>query len=231
MRWRHPEFGLIPPCDFIPLAEETGLILPMGAWALREACKAAAIWPQHIGVTVNLSAVQFTGCDLYETVRDALRLSGISADRLELEITESVLLRDDAQIVTTLHKLRARGVRIALDDFGTAFASLSYLRSFPFDTIKIDRSFIRDLPQKTDCAAIMESITSLARKLHMSSVVEGVETADQLECAMDAGCDEVQGYYFNRPVPLTEIVEVLAREKPHKPSKRIRGRRRAVTLG
>ena len=231
MRWRHPKFGLIPPCDFIPLAEETGLILPMGSWALREACKAAAIWPQHIGVTVNLSAVQFTGCDLYETVRDALRLSGISADRLELEITESVLLRDDAQIVTTLHKLRARGVRIALDDFGNAFASLSYLRSFPFDTIKIDRSFIRDLPQKTDCAAIMESITSLARKLHMSSVVEGVETADQLECAMDAGCDEVQGYYFNRPVPLTEIVEVLAREKPHKPSKRIRGRRRAIALG
>jgi diguanylate cyclase (GGDEF)-like protein len=231
MRWRHPKFGLIPPCDFIPLAEETGLILPMGSWALCEACKAAAIWPQHIGVTVNLSAVQFTGCDLYETVRDALRLSGISANRLELEITESVLLRDDAQIVTTLHKLRARGVRIALDDFGTAFASLSYLRSFPFDTIKIDRSFIRDLPQKTDCAAIMESITSLARKLHMSSVVEGVETADQLECAMDAGCDEVQGYYFNRPVPLTEIVEVLAREKPYKPSKRIRGRRRAITLG
>jgi diguanylate cyclase (GGDEF)-like protein len=222
MRWRHPKFGLIPPCDFIPLAEETGLILPMGSWALREACKAAAVWPRHVGVTVNLSAVQFTGCDLYETVKDALRLSGLSADRLELEITESVLLRDDAQIVTTLHKLRACGVRIALDDFGTAFASLSYLRSFPFDTIKIDRSFVRDLPQNTDCAATMESITGLARKLRMSSVVEGVETAGQLECAMYAGCDEVQGYYFNRPVPLTEIADVLAREKPYKPGKRIR---------
>jgi diguanylate cyclase (GGDEF)-like protein len=222
MRWRHPKFGLIPPCDFIPLAEETGLILPMGSWALREACKVAVAWPRQVGVTVNLSPVQFTGGDLYETVQDALRLSGLSADRLELEITESVLLRDDAQIVATLHKLRAAGVLIALDDFGTAFASLSYLRSFPFDTIKIDRSFVRDLPHKSECAAILGSITGLARKLRMSSVVEGVETAGQLECAMDAGCDEVQGYYFNRPVPTAEIAEILAGEEPHKPGKRIR---------
>jgi EAL domain-containing protein (putative c-di-GMP-specific phosphodiesterase class I) len=210
MRWQHPQFGLIPPGDFIPLAEETGLIVPIGAWALREACHAAATWPQNIGVTVNLSPRQFLEPGLYDAVLDALHATGLSAARLELEITESVLLRDDPDIVATLHNLRSAGVRIALDDFGTAFASLSYLRSFPFDTIKIDKSFIRDLPNKPDCAAIVESIADLARKLNMSSVVEGVEALDQLAAAADAGADEVQGYYFNHPVPSSQISDVLA---------------------
>ena len=136
------------------MAEETGLILGIGEWALQQACEEAATWPEHIGVTVNLSAIQFSGSDLYKTVAAALSLSGLAPSRLELEITETVLLRDDASTLATLHALRKKGVRIALDDFGTAFASLGYLRSFPFDTIKIDRSFTRELPTRKDCGAL-----------------------------------------------------------------------------
>jgi len=210
MRWRHPQQGILPPCDFIPLAEDAGLIVAMGEWALHRACKDAATWPDSVGVTVNLSPSQFSGCDLYKTVDAALSLSGLPPQRLELEITESVLLQDDARTIAVLHKLRGAGVRIALDDFGTAFASLSYLRSFPFDTIKIDRSFVRDLPQRSDCAAIIEAIASLARRLDMRSVAEGVETIEQLTVVAGAGCDEVQGYLFNRPVPAAEIVNILS---------------------
>ena len=210
MRWHHPQLGLVPPSDFIPLAEETGLIVAMGEWALHQACKDAMTWPEEVGVTVNLSASQFCGSDLYKTVEAALNLSGLVPQRLELEITELVLLRDDFSTLTTLHRLRQKGVRIALDDFGTAFASLSYLRSFPFDTIKIDRSFVRDLPERADCAAIIEAVASLARKLDMRSVAEGVETREQLAAVTSSGCDEVQGYFFNRPVPASEISKVLA---------------------
>jgi EAL domain-containing protein (putative c-di-GMP-specific phosphodiesterase class I) len=212
MRWRHPQHGLVLPSEFIPLAEETGLIVPMGAWALQQACRDASTWPRHVGVTVNVSALQLTACNLHETVLAALRASGLPAGRLELEITESVLLRDDPEVVAVLHALRESGVRIALDDFGTAFASLSYLRSFPFDTIKIDRSFVRELPHNEDCGAIIESIAGLARRLRINSVVEGVETAAQLDRAVDAGCSEIQGFYFNRPVPAAEIVDVLSSE-------------------
>jgi EAL domain-containing protein (putative c-di-GMP-specific phosphodiesterase class I) len=212
MRWHHPHHGLIPPSDFIPLAEDAGLIVAMGEWALRTACQEAATWPHEIGVTVNLSASQFSGSDLYKTVEAALSLSGLAPQRLELEITESVLLRDDTSTVKTLHKLRDCGVRIALDDFGTAFASLSYLRSFPFDTIKIDRSFVRDLPQESDCTAIIEAVAGLARKLDMRSVAEGIETSQQLAMVTDIGCDEVQGYYFNRPVPAPQILKLLQRD-------------------
>jgi diguanylate cyclase (GGDEF)-like protein len=212
MRWCHPEFGLVAPRDFIPLAEETGLIVAMGEWALQEACKEAAKWPEKVGVTVNLSAAQFGGCDLYKTVKTALDLAGLAPHRLELEVTESVLLRDDEHTLTTLHKLREKGVRIALDDFGTAFASLSYLRSFPFNTLKIDRSFVRELPQRTDCAAIIEAVANLARKLGMRSVAEGIETDDQLAVVSLSGCDDVQGYYFNRPVPAKEIGQILRAE-------------------
>jgi EAL domain-containing protein (putative c-di-GMP-specific phosphodiesterase class I) len=167
-------------------------------------------WPEKVGVTVNLSASQFCGSDLYKTVEAALNISGLIPQRLELEITESVLLRDDSSTLTTLHRLRQKGVRIALDDFGTAFASLSYLRSFPFDTIKIDRSFVRDLPERADCVAIIEAVVSLARKLDMRSVAEGVETSEQLTAVTTSGCDEVQGYFFNRPMPASEISKVLA---------------------
>jgi EAL domain-containing protein (putative c-di-GMP-specific phosphodiesterase class I) len=209
MRWHHPEFGLISPSDFIPLAEETGLIIPIGQWALHQACKDAAAWPSDVGVTVNLSAAQFAQPGLDKTVEVALALPALPPARLELEITESVLLRDDPTTLSTLHKIRNMGVRIALDDFGTAFASLSYLRSFPFDTIKIDRSFVRDLPQRTDCAAIVEAMAGLARKLNMHSVAEGIETDAQLAAVANSGCDEAQGYFFNRPMPVRAINDIL----------------------
>ena len=152
MRWHHPQRGMVSPGDFIPLAEETGLIVEMGAWALQQACQEAATWPQHIKVTVNLSSVQFEQGDLFKAVSDALAISGLSPGRLELEITESLLLRDEARTHELLHKIRSLGVKFALDDFGTAYASLSYLRSFPFDKIKIDRTFIADLdrPNRKD---------------------------------------------------------------------------------
>jgi diguanylate cyclase (GGDEF)-like protein len=217
MRWHHPQLGLIPPGDFIPLAEESGLILSMGEWALQQACAEAVTWPTPIGVTVNLSAVQFRGSDVYKTVEAALAKSGLEPSRLELEITESVLMHDDADTLATLHKLREKDIRIALDDFGTAFASLGYLRSFPFDTIKIDRSFARDLPERRDCTAIIRSVASLAHALNMRSVAEGIETQEQLAIVTDMGCDEVQGYYFNRPIPAAELANVLAQHASVEP--------------
>ena len=211
MRWHHPERGTIAPGEFIPLAEETGLIVEMGAWALRQACKDATAWPNDIKVTVNLSSIQFEDGNLYEIVKDALGESGLNPHRLELEITESVLLRDEAAVHEVLHKLRDFGVQIALDDFGTAYASLSYLRSFPFDKIKIDRSFIRDLdsPQRSDCVAIIHAVAGLARQLQMGTVAEGVETRDHLNIVSMAGCD-VQGFYFSEPVPASEVQAVLS---------------------
>jgi diguanylate cyclase (GGDEF)-like protein len=209
MRWRHPSEGLIPPVEFIPLAEETGLIVAMGEWAIQQACKDAMAWPNRICVTVNLSPLQFSCADLFGTVSNALSRSRLRPDRLELEITESVLLRDDPSTLQTLHKLRALGVRIALDDFGTAFASLSYLRSFPFDTIKIDRSFVREVPQRADCTAIIEAMAGLAKKLQMLTVAEGIETQQQASAAETAGCDQLQGFLFSRPIPAAEVVVLL----------------------
>ena len=211
MRWHHPELGTIAPGEFIPLAEETGLIVEMGAWALKQACKDATNWPEDVKVTVNLSSVQFEDGNLLKVVTDALKETGLNPHRLELEITESVLLRDEATVHEVLHKLRDIGVQIALDDFGTAYASLSYLRSFPFDKIKIDRSFIRDLdgPQRSDCVAIIHAVAGLARQLQMGTVAEGVETLDHLDTVSVAGCD-VQGFYFSKPVPAREVQAVLA---------------------
>ena len=209
MRWRHPELGVIEPGDFIPFAEQSGLIVEMGKWALHQACGDAAKWPEQVKVTVNVSPIQFDG-DLYEVVKGALDASGLDPRRLELEITETVLLRDEAKVHTALHKLRELGVQIALDDFGTAYASLSYLRSFPFDTIKIDRSFMRDLddPQRPDSVAIINAVVALAKQLQMNTVAEGVETADHLRTVSMAGCD-VQGFYFSKPVPASEVPAVL----------------------
>jgi diguanylate cyclase (GGDEF)-like protein len=211
MRWHHPLLGIVPPSTFIPLAEQTGLIVEMGAWALKQACQEATTWPEHIKVTVNLSSAQFEQGDLYKDVKDALSFSGLSPDRLELEITESVLLRDDANTHKLLHKLRSLGVKFALDDFGTAYASLSYLRSFPFDKIKIDRTFIADLdnPKRKDCLAIINAVAGLAKQMQMSTVAEGVETLDQLDTVTLAGCEEVQGFYFSKPVPANEIKAVI----------------------
>jgi len=212
MRWHHPERGMLPPGDFIPLAEQTGLIVEIGAWALHRACHEAMSWPEHIKVTVNLSPTQFESGDLYRTVAHALAESGLSPSRLELEITEGLLLRDEAGTHEVLHKLRDLGVKIALDDFGTAYASLSYLRSFPFDKIKIDRSFITDLDMQksTDCVAIIHAVAGLAKRMQMSTVAEGVETLDHLNTVTIAGCEEVQGFYFSQAVPAAEVKAVLA---------------------
>ena len=211
MRWHHPELGTIAPGEFIPLAEETGLIVEMGAWALKQACTDATSWPEDVKVTVNLSSIQFEDGNLFKVVTDALKETGLKPHRLELEITESVLLRDEATVHEVLHNLRDIGVQIALDDFGTAYASLSYLRSFPFDKIKIDRSFIRDLdgPQRSDCVAIIHAVAGLAKQLQMGTVAEGVETLDHLDTVSMAGCD-VQGFYFSKPVPAGEVQAVLA---------------------
>ena len=212
MRWHHPTFGTIAPQDFIPLAEETGAIVEMGAWALRRACSEATRWPAAIRVTVNLSAVQFERGNLYQAVLTALEESGLAPQHLELEITEGVLLRDEAKTHEVLHNLRALGVRISLDDFGTAYASLSYLRSFPFDKIKIDGSFVRDLDLATrnDCLAIIHAVSGLAQQMQMSTVAEGIETLDHAETVMAAGCNELQGFYFSKPVPAGEVDQVLA---------------------
>ncbi len=180
MRWRHPKLGLIAPLEFIPMAEKNGLIVEMGAWAIKRACADAVRWKRPVKVTVNLSPVQFENGDPAEVVAAALSASGLPADRLELEITETVLLRSEGRIKEILHKLRDQGVRIALDDFGTAFASLSYLRNFAFDRIKIDRSFVSEMSERHDCMAIVTAVAGLARALDIGSVAEGIETVDQL---------------------------------------------------
>jgi len=202
LRWRHPERGMIPPTQFIPIAEDLRLINPIGEWVLRRACGDAASWPEHVKISVNLSPMQFRTEDLVPAVERALARSGLPAHRLEVEITESALLQNNDKVLSTLHQLHALGVRIALDDFGTGYSSLSYLRSFPFDKIKIDQSFVREIGSRPDCLAIVTSIASLARQLGMSTTAEGVETAEQLTELQAAGCDEVQGFYFDRPKPL-----------------------------
>ncbi len=205
LRWHHPLRGTVPPADFIPLAEEAGLIVAIGGWVIRRACAEAATWPAGHGVAVNLSAAQFGSHDLAEVVADALARSGLAPDRLELEITETVLLRGTDSVLATLHRLRAIGVRVALDDFGIGYSSLSYLRSFPFNKIKIDQSFVRDMATRADCAAIVESVAHLATNLGMGATAEGVETGEQLGLVRAAGCTEAQGYHFGRPRPGREL--------------------------
>ncbi|WP_188312018.1 sensor domain-containing protein [Salinarimonas soli] len=205
LRWNHPERGQVPPAEFIPLAEEIGLIIPLGEWVLRDACREAAAWPRKLKVAVNLSPVQFRSPTLLHTAVSALGMSGLSPHRLELEITESVLLHDSAATLALLHQLRALGVRIAMDDFGTGYSSLSYLRSFPFDKIKIDRSFVRELGEKSDCLAIVKAVAGLGASLGITTTAEGVETPEQLDRVREQGCTEVQGYLFSRPRPASEV--------------------------
>jgi len=212
LRWRHPERGMISPGEFIPLAEETGLIDALGEWTLRRALGQARQWPDHVRVSVNLSPVQFREQALSEMIGNLLAESGLPAERLELEITESVLLQNNASNLDALHRLRALGVRIALDDFGTGYSSLSYLQRFPFDKLKIDQSFVRDLEKRPESAAIVQSITDLGRTLKMVTTAEGVETRAQLDMVTAAGCTEAQGYYFSRPVPEAEFRALLERE-------------------
>ena len=205
LRWNCPTRGTVSPVDFIPIAEETGLIVPLGEWVLRQACTEAASWPTQIKVAVNLSPAQFKNRSIVQTVMSALAQSGLPANRLELEITESVLLQESEATLATLHQLRGLGIRISMDDFGTGYSSLSYLRTFPFDKIKIDRSFVSDLSKEGDCAAIIKAVAGLGRGMGIVTTAEGVETAEQLEHVRNEGCTEVQGYLFSKPLPAAEI--------------------------
>jgi diguanylate cyclase (GGDEF)-like protein len=209
LRWFHPKFGQIPPNEFIPLAEESGLIGPLGQWVLRAACADAAKWPKQLRVSVNLSPIQFKNPNLVKVILGSLASSGLPASRLELEITESLLLEDDAKTIAMLHELRSLGARIVMDDFGTGFSSLNYLRSFPFDKIKIDRSFIKDLSSGDNSMAIVKAIIDLARALNIDVVAEGVETQDQLNRIVAEGCTEVQGNYFSVPKPIKSFEKIL----------------------
>ncbi|AND91015.1 bifunctional diguanylate cyclase/phosphodiesterase [Bradyrhizobium diazoefficiens] len=213
LRWNHPQRGLIAPINFIPLAEETGLIVQLGEFVLRSACTDAATWPDDVDVAVNLSPVQFRNPNLIASVTAALTVSGLPARRLELEITESVLLQNSEATLTTLHELRAMGVRISLDDFGTGYSSLSYLRSFPFDKIKIDRSFVSELATREDSMAIIRAVTGLGRSLGIVTTAEGVENDAQLELLRREGCTQAQGYLFSKPRPASDVALMLERPR------------------
>ena len=209
VRWPHPERGMISPAEFIPVAEDTGLINALGGLMLRRACMDAARWPDDVRVAVNLSPLQFRAGNLLSMVMDALKQSGLPAKRLELEITETLLLEKSDEVLATLHALRALGVRISMDDFGTGYSWLSYLRSFPFDKIKIDQSFVRGLGANRDAQAIVRSIISLGIGLGVTITAEGVETEDEFSCLRAEGCHEGQGFLFSRARPNAEIVELL----------------------
>ncbi len=215
LRWRHPERGTISPADFIPVAEDTGLINDLGHWVLNTACREAVSWPDHIHVAVNVSPVQFKSQTLALNVAAALAASGLAPSRLELEITEAVLIRDDEAALDVLHQLRELGVRIALDDFGTGYSSLSYLQRFPFDKIKIDRAFIKDLAGTGASSTIVQAVVNIAAASDMTTTAEGVETEQQRNLLRILGCTEMQGYLFSRPVPAAEVRRFLSshREK------------------
>ena len=213
-RWPHPQRGLVPPLEFISLAEETGLIAPLGNWILRQACAEAALWPSNVSVAVNVSPVQFQNEDLVSSVRSALSASGLLAQRLDIEITESVLLAASESNLATLNNLKALGVGISLDDFGTGYSSLSYLRAFPFSKIKLDRSFVSDLGRRPDGLAIVRSIAGLGRSLDIITVAEGVETEEQLQHLRAEGFLQVQGYLFSTPKAAPEIRKMLASAEP-----------------
>ncbi len=210
VRWTHPERGPVSPAEFIPIAEETGLIVPLGEWILREACQEAARWPSHVSVAVNLSPLQFRSRRLADTVRDILRETELNAPRLQLEVTESVFLDETDSNLQVLQAIRSLGVKIAMDDFGTGYSSLAYLRTFPFDKIKVDRSFITDLPSDRESLAIIRAVAGLGRTLGITTTVEGVETQVQLETVTAEAFDEAQGYLFSRPVAAAQLHRVMA---------------------
>ena len=210
VRWRHPQRGMISPAEFIPLAEDTGLINQLGEWVLTTACKEATSWPGNIRLAVNVSPVQFRSGTLALKVMAALAESGLAASRLELEITEAVLIRDDEAALAVLHDLRAIGVRIALDDFGTGYSSLSYLQRFPFDKIKIDRCFITDIAEPEGSSSIVQAVVNIAADRHMTTTAEGVETEQQRELLRELGCSEMQGYLFSPPKPAADIRPMLS---------------------
>ena len=210
LRWIHPERGLVNPLEFIGIAEETNLIIPIGEWVIREACRQAAVWPEELRMAVNISPLQFRSANLSNVIIQSLAASGISPNRLELEITESIFIENVESTLKCLHNLRNVGVRIALDDFGTGYSSLSYLRSFPFDKIKIDRSFVMDLQSGAPASAIIRAITTLADALGMETLAEGVEFKEQADLLRNEGCQQVQGFFYSRPVPSREASALIA---------------------
>jgi diguanylate cyclase (GGDEF)-like protein len=215
VRWRHPQRGLIPPGEFIPIAEESDLIIDIGEWVLREACREAASWSEGVQVSVNVSAIQFRRGNLQQLVGSALEESGLAPDRLELEITEGVLIENVSRAASILKGLKALGIRVALDDFGTGYSSLSYLQSFPLDRIKIDRSFIASLGRSERSLAIVRAVIGLAHGLGLPALAEGVETADQLATLVGEGCDEVQGFLIGRPRPIEAYAHIVRRVEAH----------------
>ncbi|KMO14005.1 bifunctional diguanylate cyclase/phosphodiesterase [Methylobacterium indicum] len=212
VRWRHPTRGLVPPCAFIPLAEETGLIVPLGEWVLRAACREAAGWAHPLKIAVNLSPRQFQQADLPERVRTILAETGLPPDRLEIEITETVIINDMARALSVLRRLKALGLRIAMDDFGTGYSSLATLQAFPFDKIKIDRSFVSQLEQRPSAAVIVRAVLGLGRSLGIGVVAEGVETDGQMRFLAEEGCEEMQGYLFGKPQPVDQLAGLIARD-------------------
>jgi predicted signal transduction protein with EAL and GGDEF domain len=210
-RWIHPTRGFVPPSDFIPLAEESGLIVEMGEWILREACREAASWPKPLQIAVNLSPAQFVRGDVVGLVHSILLETGLSPGRLELEITEGVLIEDFDRGLALLRRLKALGVCISMDDFGSGYSSLTYLQAFPFDKIKIDRAFVMNLGRTPQSAAIVRAVIGLGHGLHVSIVAEGVETQEQLSFLADEGCDVVQGYFIGKPGPIKQYGSLIGR--------------------
>jgi len=210
LRWRHPTNGLVPASEFLPLAEKTGAIVDMGRWVLGQACRDATRWADELTVTVNLSLLEFESGDLTNVVQEALASAKLPASRLELEISESLLGRDKGKMRATLEELQALGVGITLDNFGRASGSLSSLRSFPFNKVKIDGSLVREIPGSNENAAIVRAVTMLAETFGMGTVAEGVETLDELNTVALAGCNKAQGYFIGRPVPLSELDAMLS---------------------
>jgi diguanylate cyclase (GGDEF)-like protein len=216
LRWQHSTRGPVSPAEFIPIAEETGLIIPLGEWVLRHACTEAAKWPDSLRLAVNLSPVQFKSRGLVSMVTQALASARLPAERLELEITEAVLLQDEGGTRTALHQLRALGIRISMDDFGTGYSSLSYLRSFPFDKIKIDRSFVHDSDRKPDGLAIIRAMTSLGESLGIETTAEGVETPEQMELIRREGCSEAQGFLISKPLSPADAERFISAHSKHR---------------
>jgi predicted signal transduction protein with EAL and GGDEF domain len=216
LRWRHPTRGFVSPDTLIPIAEETGLIVPIGEWVIRQACREAALWPDDIRLAVNISTAQLGRSNLVEVVTQALAQSGLPANRVEIEVTETIFLRNDEALLADLHQLHALGVRLALDDFGTGYSSLGYLRKLPFGKIKIDRSFISDLGHDVQSAAVVCAVANLASSLFIETTAEGVETEDQARLVATAGCTHGQGYLFGRPMPNASLIDMLSNRQGRK---------------
>jgi EAL domain-containing protein (putative c-di-GMP-specific phosphodiesterase class I) len=213
LRWTHPELGVLPPAQFIPLAEETGLIVPIGRWVLREACAQNMAWRRRgllpVSMAVNLSPRQFVDENLLNDIDEALAASGMPSELLQLEVTESMVMRNVSRAVRVLDAIQSRGIRLAIDDFGTGYSSMSLMKQFPIDTIKIDRSFVRDLPDDSEDKAIAQAIISMGKALGMTVVAEGVETTEQQTFLRDHACDEMQGFLFSKPLPPEQLADLL----------------------